>query len=137
MTRYPELLSPNSAKCETELPFIDDRGTIQPIVDAPIGGCAFLTSRKGAVRANHYHQEDWHYTYVVTGSLAYYHRPVGSKETPKREVFTAGDVFHSAPLMEHAMEFLEDSSIIVLSKMHRDHDTYEEDVVRVSDLTKA
>ncbi|EAV40864.1 hypothetical protein SIAM614_08224 [Stappia aggregata IAM 12614] len=39
-------------------------------------------------------------------------------------------------MVEHAMEFLEDTTFIVVSKHSRDKDDYEEDVIRVPDLTK-
>lgn len=135
MPTYPSRKSEESASCAISAPFIDGRGIIQPIVDAPVNGCAIITSKKGAIRANHYHKNDWHYSYVLSGSLAYYHRAVGDNSTPTREVFGAGEMFYTPPLVEHAMEFLEESVFIVVSGLSREHESYEEDVVRIADLT--
>jgi quercetin dioxygenase-like cupin family protein len=136
MTTLPRQTDPASAACEPIEPFKDDRGVIQPIVDAPVGGCAVITSRPGAVRANHYHKTDWHYCYVLSGRIRYRHRPVGSEESPATEEFGPGDVFYSPPMVEHSMEFLEETTFIVVSQLPRDHADYETDVVRVSDLTR-
>lgn len=134
MSQYPAVPDPTSARALPADPFKDERGIIQPMVDAPIGGAAIIHSVKGAYRANHFHRLDWHYCYMISGSMAYYHRPQGSIEKPAREVFKAGDMFYSPPMVEHTMEFLEDSSFVVLSGLHREHENYEQDVVRVPNL---
>jgi len=136
MTTIPKQIDPSLAKCEPIEPHIDDRGVIQPIIDSTVGGCAIITSKKGAIRANHIHEKDWHYSYVVSGKIKYYHRERDSQEKPSTEIFEAGDVFYSPPQVEHAMEFLEDTVFVVLSKLSRDKEDYEEDVIRVADLTK-
>jgi len=69
---------PKSVIVELEKPHVDDRGSIQPLVDVPMESCVLITSKKGTVRANHYHQTDWHYCYVVDGEIEYYERPHGS-----------------------------------------------------------
>ena len=43
-----------------EKPFVDKRGEIIPLVDADMKSCVLITSKKGTVRANHYHKTDWH-----------------------------------------------------------------------------
>jgi len=66
-----------------EAPFVDGRGVIQPIVDEMMKSAVLITSKKGAVRANHYHKTDWHYCYVLEGSIEYFHRPTGSTAEPE------------------------------------------------------
>ena len=51
---------PKEIIVELEAPFVDDRGAIQPLVDKNMKSCVLITSKKGSVRANHYHQTDWH-----------------------------------------------------------------------------
>ena len=66
-------------------PFIDDRGLIQSLVslDEPkIQSAVIIESKKGSVRANHYHKEDWHYCYLITGSIDYYYRDVDDTSEP-------------------------------------------------------
>jgi len=64
-------------------PFVDARGSIHPLVDVTMRSALLIHSKKGSVRANHYHKTDWHYCYVLSGSIQYHHRPVGSKAKPK------------------------------------------------------
>ncbi len=41
-------------------PFVDMRGEIRNLIDAPFTSAAVITSVKGAIRANHYHKkESW------------------------------------------------------------------------------
>ena len=115
-----------------ETPFEDTRGSIQPLVGVATNDVALVTSRKGAVRANHYHKTDWHYCYVLSGSIEYHHRPAGSLEPPRIDVITSGQMFYTPPLVEHAMRFLDDTQFIVMSGNPRDRESYESDVVRIS-----
>lgn len=90
-----------------------------------------ITSKKGTVRANHYHKTDWHYCQVLSGSIEYYHRPLGSKAKPERVLVKTGQLFFTPPLVEHAMVFPEDTTFLTLSCNKRDQKAYEEDLVRV------
>jgi len=114
-----------------ESPFIDARGVIQPLLGLPVRDVALISSKKGAVRANHYHRTDWHYCYVLSGSLEYLHRPVSSNQPPEVQIITAGQMFYTPAMLEHAMRFLEDTQFIVMSGNPRDQQTYESDIVRV------
>ena len=78
LTDGPEVW-PKKPIVELDAPHVDDRGEIIPLVDAPMQSAVMITSKKGTVRANHYHKTDWHYCYVVSGRIAYYHRPTGTK----------------------------------------------------------
>ncbi len=118
-------------------PFTDDRGTIQPLVDLDMKSAVLITSRPGAVRADHYHKTDWHYCYLHSGSMAYYHRPAGSGARPEEVIVTAGQMVFTPPMVEHAMHFLEDTVFVTLSRNPRDRPSYEADVVRVASLLKA
>lgn len=114
-----------------EKPFVDNRGAIQPIVEADIRTVQIITSRKGTVRGNHYHKTDWHYCYVVSGSIDYYHRPVGSKDKPEHVLVKTGQVFFTPSMVEHAMVFSEETVFLHISANHRDQEHYEADLVRV------
>ena len=98
-------------------PFIDDRGSIQSLVslDEPkIQSAVLIESKKGSVRANHYHKEDWHYCYLISGSIDYYYREVGDKDKPSLAQINPGDVFYTPALVEHAMFFKEDSVLAII-----------------------
>lgn len=116
-------------------PFVDERGDVQPLVDVPMASALLITSRKGTVRADHYHKTDWHYCYVVSGAIDYYWRPVGSKEQPRHVRVEVGEMFFTPPNLEHTMVFAEDTAFLTLAGNPRDQKSYEEDVVRVPTLS--
>jgi len=122
---------PKTVIVPLEKPFVDARGLIQSLADAPMRSALIITSKKGTVRANHYHRSDWHYCYVMSGSIEYHHRPVGSKEKPERVLIKTGQVFFTPPMVEHAMVFPEDTTFLTLSHNKRDQKAYEDDLVRV------
>src|ERR1700722_3686001 len=111
---------PKDVMIPLEKPYVDNRGSIQQLLDAAIGTVQIITSRKGTVRANHYHKTDWHYCYVVAGSIEYYHRPVGSKAKPEKIKVKAGELFFTPSLVEHAMVFPEDTTFLNLAGNQRD-----------------
>jgi dTDP-4-dehydrorhamnose 3,5-epimerase-like enzyme len=112
-------------------PFEDERGAIQPIVEGDFNTVQIITSKAGSVRANHYHKTDWHYCYMVSGCMKYHHRPAGSETPPEWLLVSAGQTVFTPPLVEHAMEFLEDSAFLNITRNPRDQAHYEEDLVRV------
>lgn len=122
---------PKEVVVPVEKPYVDARGVIQNLVEADIRMAVVITSKKGAVRANHYHKTDWHYCYVLSGSIEYFHRPAGSRSAPERVLVQAGQLFFTPPMVEHAMRFPEETVFLTLSRNARDHEAYEADVVRV------
>ncbi len=122
---------PTSVIVELEAPFVDERGSIQPLVDEDMKSCVLISSKKGTIRANHYHNTDWHYCYVLCGSIDYYHRPVGSTDEPEMVRVEAGQVFFTPPLVEHTMIFPEDTVFLTLGRNSRSQEVYEADLKRV------
>lgn len=118
---------------ELEAPFRDARGEIQPLVDEDMKSAVLISSKKGTVRANHYHQTDWHYCYVLKGLIEYHYRATGApSETPVNIVrIGVGEMFFTPPNVDHAMVFLEDTTFLCLGKNSRDQKAYEADVRRV------
>ncbi len=91
---------------------MDQRGVIQSLLELPIRSVGIIKCVKGAVRANHYHKTDWHYCYLLSGSLEYFERPVGSSSIPEPVIIKAGQLFFTPPMVEHAMRFLEPSEFL-------------------------
>jgi oxalate decarboxylase/phosphoglucose isomerase-like protein (cupin superfamily) len=112
-------------------PNVDDRGSIQSLVNFPMKNVSLITSCKGSVRSNHYHLSDWHYMFVLKGSFDYYYRPTGSTEPAKVVRLHEGELVFTPPMEDHATIFLEDSQLIVASRNPRDQATYEADTRRV------
>ena len=126
---------PTEALVALEKPFVDVRGSIHPLVDRLMKSAVLIESKKGTLRANHYHKTDWHYCYVLSGCIEYYHRPTGSDAEPECVVARAGDMVFTAPHVDHGMVFPEDTVFLTLSRNPRDQETYEADVVRIDMLT--
>ena len=116
-------------------PFVDERGQIQNLIDAPFTSAAIVTSVKGAIRGNHYHKTDSHYCWLQSGGLIYLHRPAGAAAPPERWVITPGQLFYTPPGYEHTMHFTEDSVMVVLARNNREMANYEADTVRTLPLT--
>lgn len=112
-------------------PYEDSRGAIQTLVDGGIQSVQIITSKAGSVRANHYHRSDSHFMYVIQGVMRYFHRPAGSSEAPSWVYVREGQMVFTPPMMEHAVEFLEDSVFLNITGKPRDQGSYEDDIVRV------
>ncbi|CAK8711768.1 Cupin 2 conserved barrel domain-containing protein [Candidatus Electronema halotolerans] len=114
---------------------VDDRGSIQGLVNFPMKNIALITSMKGSVRSNHYHVTDWHYMYILSGSFDYYYRSTGSDEEIKVMTVRQGEMIFTPPMEDHATVFLEDTQLLAMSRNPRDQESYEEDVRRVMLIT--
>jgi dTDP-4-dehydrorhamnose 3,5-epimerase-like enzyme len=127
---------PTSVIVPLHSPFTDARGVIQPLVDMDMKSCVLISSKAGTVRANHYHRTDWHFCYVLSGSIEYFHRAVGSREDPECVVVRAGQLFFTPPMVEHAMVFPEDTVFLTLGRNSRVQEVYEQDVVRIAPIER-
>jgi quercetin dioxygenase-like cupin family protein len=118
-------------KITLEKPHEDNRGMILPLVDETMRSAVLITSKKGTVRANHYHHTDWHYCYVLKGSIDYYYRPAKTEEKPEVVRITKGEMFFTPPQVDHAMVFVEDTDFVCFGKNPRDQASYESDITRI------
>lgn len=125
-------------KWRVEPAFTDHRGTIANIVpDELIEHIAVIVSKKGAVRGQHYHQQDSHYSYIVFGKCEYtesYEAFINLKASEvfiEREtcILEAGDIVFTPPGIPHKFEFLEDSLFFAFATRKRMDGRYEEDTV--------
>jgi len=126
-----ETMWPTEGLVNLDAPHKDDRGSIQSLVNFPMKNLSLISSKKGAVRSNHYHLTDWHYMYVLSGSFDYYYKPTNSKEELKCISVQAGEMIFTPPLEDHATVFTEDCDLLAMSRNPRDQEAYEEDVRRV------
>lgn len=119
----------------------DERGLIDKLGTGPWESVLRITSKAGTVRANHYHKHDSHLCYLESGKMRYVERdvleiaekPEDTKLGEMREyIIEAGQLFYTAPMIAHAMEFLEDSVFLALTPRSGDREEYENDVVRVT-----
>ena len=64
------------------------------------------------------------------GSIDYYYRPVGVKDTPHMIKIKKEQLFFTPPMVEHAMVFHEDTTFLTLGGNSRIQSEYEADLVR-------
>ena len=112
----------------------DDRGVIEQLSTVDSDNSVLrITSKKGTVRANHYHQKDSHICYLVSGKIRYVEREVDNESAPLVEyIIKPGQLFYTKPMIVHAMEFLEDSEFLAITPRSGDAAEYENDVIRVT-----
>lgn len=122
---------PKEPLVNLEKPFVDVRGTIQPLVDEMMRSAVMIHSKAGSVRANHYHKTDWHYCYVISGEIEYIHRPTGGEADPETLIVKTGQMVFTPPMVDHAMRFSVDTIFLTLGRNPRDQASYEADVVRI------
>jgi len=108
---------------------IDARGEITNLFEGPLGHVALVTSKKGSVRANHYHKKDHQYMYLLSGAYKTHSCDVHHPE--KRQVLEVrpGDMVDTPPLIAHAQEFTEDSVFLAFTTRQREEGKYEEDTI--------
>ncbi|KKP59998.1 MAG: hypothetical protein UR52_C0001G0078 [Candidatus Gottesmanbacteria bacterium GW2011_GWA1_34_13] len=113
----------------------DNRGQIVNIFDFTknnkIKSSLIITSKKDAIRANHYHKTDSHYIYLISGKFEYYEKKLKNNSKIKSITINKGDSINTETGIIHAMKFLEDSIMLVLTTEDRDQKKYEKDIVRI------
>ena len=115
---------------KTKPEFVDERGEIRNVLDAPIEHVALITSKAGSIRGNHYHPAQVQNDYLVEGKYEYF---VKSLEDGKEEsmVVEAGDLVITPPMVGHAMKFLEDSVFFTFTTGSRDSSSYEDHTKKI------
>jgi len=113
--------------------FEDARGEIRNLADGNIGDVAIITSNSGAIRANHFHHEDWHLCYLVSGEMEYFwsasvddHQFQSVRVTSKEMVFTPAGT-------PHKIVFNENSVFLSISKLSRISENYERDTFKLKE----
>jgi dTDP-4-dehydrorhamnose 3,5-epimerase-like enzyme len=120
--KYPIIEIPQS--------FRDERGLISNIADGNLGDVAVITSIAKSIRANHYHEDDWHLSFLLSGRMIYSWKSLDSSDKGEIEV-SASSLFYTPQRTVHRMYFLEESTFIAVSKLNRNQENYELDTKRV------
>lgn len=114
-----------------ECVFEDERGRIVDILEKEfIEYATIISSKKGAIRGNHYHKKSVQYTYVLSGKLELVTQMPKGKI--KRTIIKTGDLVLTPPMERHALAALEDSEFLVLTRGPRGGEDYEKDTYRLS-----
>jgi len=110
--------------------FSDERGQITDIIEnQPVDSITLLTTKKDAIRGNHYHAETTQYLYILEGSCNYYSQKGDAAATV--ETATKGDLIITPPQERHAFEAAEDSLFLAFCHGPRGGTQYETDTVRL------
>lgn len=113
---------------------VEDRGAISRLLDDEVNIISILliTSKKGSIRANHYHKKDVHYIYLLEGKIEYSYMDPNSKSKKINTVkVNKGHLIHTPSMVAHATKFLEDSVFLAFSIRPRNKRAYEKDTVRI------
>ena len=107
----------------------DSRGEIFNLFEGRIEHIALITSKKGTVRANHYHKQDLQYIYLVSGEYESYSCPIEQPENVHKILVNPGDIVKTPPLVAHAQKFTKDSVFLAFSTRLREEGKYEDDTL--------
>ena len=89
------------------------------------------SSKKGAVRANHYHPNQVQYVYLISGRYKTVSKDLNKKNAKIEELIVEPGMLVITPKMiAHAMKFLEDSVFINMTTGHRDSDKFSEHTIK-------
>lgn len=108
---------------------VDERGAITNLFEGRIEHVALITSKKGSIRANHYHKEDHQYMYLVSGAYESHSCDVRNPEKKQVLQVRPGDIVDTPPLTAHAQKFTEDSVFLAFSTRQREQGKYETDTL--------
>ena len=107
--------------------FQDERGIIANILEEPICHVAIITSKKGSIRANHYHPDQIQYCYLISGRYESTSKNLNEKNAKTEKITVApGNLVITPPMIAHAMRFLEDSVLLNLDTGQREPDRFPE-----------
>lgn len=126
MEEIPNFKERGETVFKGENPFEDARGKIlNYTLPESINLIGLITSKKGCMRANHYHPVQEQKVLLVTGKYISVHKELLVPESQiKYHVVKAGDCVITPPMVAHTMIFLEDSTFLNLVNGNRDHDKY-------------
>jgi nucleoside-diphosphate-sugar epimerase/2-polyprenyl-3-methyl-5-hydroxy-6-metoxy-1,4-benzoquinol methylase/dTDP-4-dehydrorhamnose 3,5-epimerase-like enzyme len=109
-----------------EKEFIDDRGKISNYeLTEPINLIGYIESKKGTVRANHYHPIQEQKCLLVKGKYISVIKDLSIPNSPiETRIINEGDIAIIKPYVAHTMVFIEDSIFLNLVRGEREHENY-------------
>ena len=106
--------------------FVDQRGKISNYeLTEPINLIGYIESKKGTIRANHYHPIQEQKCILIKGQFISVYRDLLNDKTQKiTHVVNEGDLIVTKPNVAHAMVFSKDSIFLNLVRGEREHKNY-------------
>jgi len=112
--------------------FKDKRGWLKKILDGNFSSCIEVYSKKGSIRANHYHKKDKHFIYVINGEILYFYKDRKKKAKTKFKIMKKNDLFFTPAMQEHMAYFTKNTHFLAFSTRKRTKFDYERDLIRVN-----
>jgi nucleoside-diphosphate-sugar epimerase len=106
--------------------FVDDRGVISNHeLTEPINLIGMIDSKKGTIRANHYHPQQEQKCLFTKGQIIEIFQDIVNPNSPKiTQVVNAGQLSIIKPNVAHTMVFTKDTTFLNLVRGERDHENY-------------
>ena len=106
--------------------FVDKRGKISNHeLTEPINLIGLIDSKKGTIRANHYHPQQEQKCLFTKGQIIEVFQDIITPNAPKiTQVVNEGQLSVIKPNVAHAMVFSKDTTFLNLVRGERDHDNY-------------
>jgi quercetin dioxygenase-like cupin family protein len=110
----------------------DHRGCITDLIsDDDINAVTLITFKKGAVRANHYHERTIQWNYVISGEILLVTQVPGAEK--KERALKKGDFAVTREGERHALQGVTDAEVLILTKGPRAGTQYEKDTFRMEE----
>ena len=109
-----------------EREFIDERGKISNYdLPEPINMIGYIESKKGTMRANHFHPVQEQKCLLIKGQfISIYKDTLDEKSIKVTHVVNEGDMIVTQPNVAHTMIFTEDTIFLNLVRGEREHSNY-------------
>ena len=106
--------------------FIDERGVISNHeLTEPINLIGMIESKKGTIRANHYHPQQEQKCLFTKGQIIEIFQDILNPNAPKiTQVVNEGQLSIIKPNVAHTMVFTKDTTFLNLVRGERDHENY-------------
>ncbi len=106
--------------------FIDERGKISNFdLPEPINMIGYIDSKKGTMRANHFHPVQEQKVLLIKGQFISIYKDVTDESAHKvTHVVNEGEMIVTQPNVAHTMVFTEDSIFLNLVRGEREHENY-------------
>ena len=106
--------------------FVDKRGKISNHeLTEPINLIGLIDSKKGTIRANHYHPQQEQKCLFTKGQIIEIFQDIINPNSPKiTQVVNAGQLSVIKPNVAHTMVFTKDTTFLNLVRGERDHENY-------------
>tara|TARA_X000000368_G_C23044852_1_gene718694 strand:- start:43 stop:2586 length:2544 start_codon:yes stop_codon:yes gene_type:complete len=106
--------------------FIDERGKISNYdLPEPINMIGYIESKKGSMRANHFHPVQEQKCLIIKGQfISIYKDLVDDKSTKVTHLVNEGEMIVTQPNVAHTMVFTKDTIFLNLVRGEREHKNY-------------